>query len=91
MLLPQVVKMSRASRITLGVSVIGTVGTIYYVFYQQAKERDDLKKGILREEVRKEKKKAENLARLKEQEAITSMYKNLEPERIISSSDSDKT
>ena len=66
---------SLASKITFTVSCLLTGGTIYYVHYQQAEDRIQLRKGIELEEERREEQKRINLVRLQQQADLTRAYK----------------
>ena len=66
---------SLPSKITLTVSCLLTGGTIYYVHYQQAEDRIQLRKGIELEGERREEQKRINLTRLQQQADLTRAYK----------------
>ena len=69
---------SLASKITLLVSSLLSGGIIYYVHYQQAEDRVQLRKGIELEEERREEQKRINLVRLQQQADLTRAYKSAE-------------
>lgn len=63
---------STASKVTLVVSTVLTIGTVYFVHYKQIYDKRELHKGIEREE---ENKKLLNVARLQQQEAIAQLHR----------------
>ena len=69
---------SLASKVTLLVSSLLSGGIIYYVHYQQAEDRVQLRKGIELEEERREEQKRINLVRLQQQADLTRAYKSAE-------------
>ena len=66
---------SLASKVTLLVSSLLSGGIIYYVHYQQAEDRVQLRKGIELEGERREEQKRINLVRLQQQADLTKAYK----------------
>ena len=66
---------SLASKVTLVVSSLLSGGIIYYVHYQQAEDRVQLRKGIELEGERREEQKRINLVRLQQQADLTKAYK----------------
>ena len=69
---------SVASKVTLVVSSLLSGGIIYYVHYQQAEDRVQLRKGIELEDERREEQKRINLVRLQQQADLTKAYKTAE-------------
>lgn len=69
---------SLASKVTLVVSSLLSGGIIYYVHYQQAEDRVQLRKGIELEDERREEQKRINLVRLQQQADLTKAYKTAE-------------
>ncbi|CAG0897665.1 unnamed protein product [Cyprideis torosa] len=70
--------MSRTSKVVLLIAAGTSLGIVAFVHYKQAEDRHRLKQGIVRDIERQEKKKRENLERLREQEVITKIYRELE-------------
>jgi len=66
---------SLASKVTVLVSSLLSGGIIYYVHYQQAEDRVQLRKGIELEGERREEQKRINLVRLQQQADLTKAYK----------------
>ena len=76
---------SLASKVTVVVSSILSGGIIYYVHYQQAEDRVQLRRGIELEEERREEQKRINLVRLQQQADLTRAYKTANKSNTIES------
>lgn len=70
--------MSTASKITLGLTCLGTAAVIYSVHYNQVQDRQRLHEGVLRDVARQERRRAENLKDLQVQQELTREYRRAE-------------
>ncbi|KAI9595081.1 hypothetical protein BDF19DRAFT_423125 [Syncephalis fuscata] len=77
--------MSRASKLTLTLSIAATVAIVYGVHRQQRLERETLHEGVIRDQERYEQRKR-NIAELEQQQRL---QKQLEKEQMIKPSDND--
>jgi len=71
---------SLASKVTLLVTTIGSLGIIWTVHSKQVEDRAQLHQGIIRDIERQEKKKVQNQHRLVEQQELTKLYRKAEQE-----------
>lgn len=71
---------SIASKVTLLVTTIGSLGIIWAVHSKQVEDRAQLHQGIIRDIERQEKKKVQNQHRLVEQQELTKLYRKAEKE-----------
>jgi len=72
---------SIASKVTLLVTTIGSLGIIWAVHSKQVEDRAQLHQGIIRDIERQEKKKVQNHHRLVEQQELTKLYRKAEAEQ----------
>lgn len=69
--------MSTAAKITLTLTIVGTIGIIYTVHNDQIEDRARLHDGILRDAQRQQK-RTENIVRLQQQEELTKNFKRID-------------
>jgi len=67
--------MSTISKITFGCSVVAAIGIIYHVCNQQNVDRQNLKKGVLRDYERAQQRKIQNTYKLQQQKELTKILK----------------
>ncbi|KAF8315361.1 hypothetical protein DL93DRAFT_2166733 [Clavulina sp. PMI_390] len=71
--------MSIRARITLAASVVFTASTIYFVHWNQENERETMYRGVVRDEERVAKKKAEREAEFRISMARREKYEAVQP------------
>jgi len=69
---------STASKVTLLVTTVGSLGIIWAVHSRQVEDRAQLHQGIIRDIERQEKKKIENQYKLVQQQELTKLYRKAE-------------
>jgi len=69
---------STASKVTLLVTTVGSLGIIWAVHSRQVEDRAQLHQGIIRDIERQEKKKIENQHKLVQQQELTKLYRKAE-------------
>jgi len=69
---------STASKLTLLVTTVGSLGIIWAVHSRQVEDRAQLHQGIIRDIERQEKKKIENQHKLVQQQELTKLYRKAE-------------
>jgi len=72
--------MSTASKITLAVTTVATLGIIVTVHNNQVQDRTRLREGIFKDEER-QKKKIENQHHLVQQQELAKLYKKAEQDK----------
>jgi len=70
--------MSRASKVTLALTTLGSIGVIYSVHKNQVEDRAKLHDGIVRDLERQAKKKVVNQQLLVQQQELTKLYRKAE-------------
>jgi len=70
--------MSTASKVTLALTTLGSIGVIYSVHKNQVEDRAKLHDGIVRDLERQAKKKVVNQQLLVQQQELTKLYKKAE-------------
>jgi len=69
---------STASKVTLLVTTVGSLGIIWAVHNKQVEDRAQLHQGIIKDIERQEKKKIENQYKLVQQQELTKLYRKAE-------------
>jgi len=72
--------MSTASKVTLALTTLGSIGVIYSVHKNQVEDRAKLHDGIVRDLERQAKKKVVNQQLLVQQQELTKLYRKAEEE-----------
>jgi len=72
--------MSTASKVTLALTTLGSLGVIYSVHKNQVEDRAKLHDGIVRDLERQAKKKVVNQQLLVQQQELTKLYRKAEKE-----------
>lgn len=70
--------MSLASKVTLALCSVASVGIIGYVHFKQQSDREKLRSGVLRDIEQQQMKKAQNLYVLELQKNLEAKYKEAE-------------
>lgn len=70
--------MSTASKVTLALTTLGSIGVIYSVHKNQVEDRAKLHDGIVRDLERQAKKKVVNQQLLVQQQELTKLYRKAE-------------
>lgn len=70
--------MSTASKVTLALTTLGSIGVIYSVHKNQVEDRAKLHDGIVRDLERQAKKKVVNQQQLVQQQELTKLYRKAE-------------
>jgi len=73
--------MSTASKVTLALTTLGSIGVIYSVHKNQVEDRAKLHDGIVRDLERQAKKKVVNQQLLVQQQELTKLYRKAEEEK----------
>jgi len=73
--------MSTASKVTLVLTTLGSIGIIYSVHKNQVEDRAKLHDGIVRDLERQAKKKVVNQQLLVQQQELTKLYRKAEEEK----------
>ncbi|KAF4528637.1 hypothetical protein B566_EDAN012785 [Ephemera danica] len=63
--------MSRAAKVTLGLAMAASLGTVGYVHWKQSEDRAKLHEGVLRDVERQQRRRAENIYILQQQLELT--------------------
>lgn len=72
--------MSTASKVTLAVTVVASLGVVYGVHSQQVEDRARLHDGIVRDEERQQRRREENRQQQLQQRVIEQQYRQAEKE-----------
>lgn len=70
--------MSAASKVTLLLTTVGSLGIIWTVHSRQVEDRAKLHEGIIRDVERQEKRKIENQHHLVQQQELAKLYRKAE-------------